>query len=270
MKDPLLSGSVKKAETFRFTVGYPDAIFEDSAVETLYSDFPDVGAKFLESYLQSLRALAHLNVRGKPITNFNTIRGNAFYTTGSHTITFYAAIMQPPVFILNGPAALNYGGFGQVAGHEMTHAYDAEGIRSGVPKGSSLEEYKKKVLCLRASYLKAESDPRARNLDNMIDSEGVADIGGILLAYDAFRHLPEEQRTATVPGLGLSAEQIFFVAHCMKWCTRHKGRKRNPKSNYWHSRSRCIVPSLNMPEFSRAFSCKPGDVMNPADRCDFW
>jgi putative endopeptidase len=35
-------------------------------------------------------------------------------------------------------------------------------------------------------------------------------------------------------------------------------------------RFRAIGPPSNLPEFARAFSCKPGDTMVRADRCEIW
>ncbi|XP_077524264.1 neprilysin-3-like [Amblyomma americanum] len=186
-------------------------------------------------------------------------------------------MMLPPIFILDAAAAMNYGGFGQIVGHEMMHAYDVRGIKlthegrsAKYNATDTLQEYERKVLCLRASYQKAE-DSRARTLDQTIDAEGFADYTGILLAHEAFRRLADDQRTRTVPDVGLTADQAFFVAHCIKWCNADKVNKTRPfRGAYWHSRSRCIVPLQNMPEFAQAFSCRHGDYMNPDNRCDFW
>ncbi|KAL1472791.1 hypothetical protein MTO96_039102, partial [Rhipicephalus appendiculatus] len=111
------------------------------------------------------------------------------------------------------------------------------------------------------------AEENARQLNDRIDSEGFADYSGILLAYYAYHSLPAAERDARVPDISLSAEQSFFVAHCLKWCdlvTRREGGR------YWAGRSRCIVPLQNMPEFAAAFGCKAGDLMNPPNRCDFW
>ncbi|KAK8762448.1 hypothetical protein V5799_026284 [Amblyomma americanum] len=120
-------------------------------------------------------------------------------------------------------------------------------------------------------HLQAESNSRARTLDQTIDAEGFADYTGILLAHEAFRRLADDRRTRTVPDVGLTADQVFFVAHCIKYCNADKvNRTRELGGAYWHDRSRCIVPLQNMPEFAQAFSCRRGDYMNPDNRCDFW
>ncbi|XP_077522682.1 neprilysin-3-like [Amblyomma americanum] len=278
IRAPLKNITIEKAENYGIVVGYPDAISSEAAVEALYADFPDVGAAFFDAYLQSLRVITDRNVRGVGLSNFSSDAANAQYEAHRHTITVFAGLLLPPVYIHNGPPSFNYAGFGQIAGHEMMHAFDVEGITYDLTghelrfqATSTMMEYERKVLCLRRSYQETESEARARAMDDKIDSEGFADFSGMLLTYDAFQRLPLEQRGLNVADVGLTADQTFFVAHCLKWCNADKAnRRRYSGSLYWHGRSRCLVPLINMPEFAQAFACRPGDMMNPARRCDFW
>ncbi|XP_075547517.1 neprilysin-1-like isoform X2 [Dermacentor variabilis] len=114
----------------------------------------------------------------------------------------------------------------------------------------------------------AEQERAGITIDDDIDSEGFADFNGLQLAYAAYNRLTPQERLAVVPDVGLSAEQTFFVAHCLKWCDLITKRMRN--SRYWSGRSRCIVPLRNTPEFATAFSCSPGAPMNPPSKCSFW
>ncbi|KAH7941921.1 hypothetical protein HPB49_018509 [Dermacentor silvarum] len=109
---------------------------------------------------------------------------------------------------------------------------------------------------------------KCKQLDDFTDSEGLADYTGLLLAYAAYRSLPAAERDRKVPGIALSAEKTFFVAHCLKWCSLSK--KRSQESRYWAGRSRCVVPLQNMREFASAFRCNTGEPMSPSNRCDFW
>ena len=49
---------------------------------------------------------------------------NAYYHPNLNEIVFPAAILQPPFFDASADDAVNYGSFGAVVGHEMTHGFD--------------------------------------------------------------------------------------------------------------------------------------------------
>ncbi|KAH7964422.1 hypothetical protein HPB51_027338 [Rhipicephalus microplus] len=157
----------------------------------------------------------------------------------------------------------------------MMHGYDVNGIlldalgsRILDTDSLSAQQYQLRLLCLRQAYKQAESGRAMVLVDDKVDSEGFADFTGLQLAYSAYRRLQPRERLAVVPDVGLTAEQTFFVAHCLKWCDLIA--KRRPTSRYWPGRSRCIVPLRNMPEFAAAFSCSKGAPMNPKSKCSFW
>ncbi|XP_075744382.1 neprilysin-1-like [Rhipicephalus microplus] len=108
---------------------------------------------------------------------------------------------------------------------------------------------------------------RAREeVDDFTDSENLADFVGVRLAYKAFSSLPQHQRRLTLVGLNMSAERLFFIGHCFRSCSQVN----NLAPQYAPYRSRCIVPLMNMPEFSNAFGCTAGEPMNPREKCRFW
>ncbi|XP_077523832.1 neprilysin-like [Amblyomma americanum] len=267
-----------KAKTMRIIIGYPEGLHNHDLIEDYFGTYPDVGENFTTPYLHYRRLLTLRVFSGNVTGNFQAAKANAFYTSGLNIVTFLAGILQPTFFYNDAPAAVNYGAFGQIIGHELMHAYDVDSIiydshyrRLYLENTPAMQLYTAKVLCMRASYLKVESASRARTINEVTDSEGFADFTGVRLAYDAYRRLPSVERETVLPDVGLSAEQAFFVAHCLKWCTADKGNhKRRLKGRYWHGRSRCIVPLMHMPEFAEAFSCAAGDFMNPQDRCRFW
>lgn len=279
IKDPVKTILSWKADDMALLMAYPDEYANKTLVEKFYERFPDVGMEFFAPYVASRRLLTLRTFRGQINALFKPATINAFYAFLENTIKLHAGILQPPLYIQGAPAAINYGGFGQVAGHEIAHAYDVKGIlldQRGRPLDYlkptwSIRQFEEKVLCLRASYLREEPESRARTTDHFKDSEGLADYAGLLLAYTAFQKLNAKQRDEALPGIDLTAQKLFFVAHCIKWCSSSPGRpRREPRSRYWPSRSRCIVPYKNMPEFAAAYQCKPGDLMNPENKCSFW
>ncbi|XP_077523541.1 neprilysin-1-like [Amblyomma americanum] len=279
-KEPVRNLTLLKAANLSLTVGLPEELIDDAYVEALFADFPEAHGNFFTPYVESYRIVTKRSVRGNYTgENYKTVEANAFYHPRSNGIWVFSGILQPPFFFFNAPPAMNYGGIGVVLAHEIMHGNDISRItfnnlgRRVIKNRNSavMKEFDRRVLCLRGSYQKEESESRARTVSDEIDSEGFADFTGTLLAYDAFRRLPDSERTKTVPYVGLTWEQTFFVANCLKWCDIDKDNKRRkPNALYWHSRSRCNVPLQNMPQFARAFSCAAGDAMNPAQRCDFW
>jgi len=52
---------------------------------------------------------------------------NAFYDPSENSISFPAAILQPPFFDYLADPASNFGAIGMIIGHEITHGYDLQG-----------------------------------------------------------------------------------------------------------------------------------------------
>ncbi|XP_075744107.1 neprilysin-2-like [Rhipicephalus microplus] len=145
--------------------------------------------------------------------------------------------------------------------------YDDEGKEREWATPAFLKKYTERALCLRRSH-KAAAAIKARQavINDTVDSENLADLVGSALAHVAFSSLPPVERNAKLPGLNMTAEQLFFIAYCAKWCETQSVRS----ARYAAGRLRCIVPLMNMAEFSDAFRCAPKSPMNPTDKCAFW
>ncbi|KAL3223691.1 hypothetical protein MRX96_049692 [Rhipicephalus microplus] len=103
-------------------------------------------------------------------------------------------------------------------------------------------------------------------LNGIIDSENLADFVGTAVSYAAFTSLPLVQWDVTLPGINLTAEHLFFIGYCIKVCVSQYV----VNEKYTPDPSRCIVPIMNMAEFSDAFECAPGSRMDPSKKCAFW
>ncbi|KAH6933924.1 hypothetical protein HPB50_018846 [Hyalomma asiaticum] len=103
--------------------------------------------------------------------------------------------------------------------------------------------------------------------DDTLDSENMADVVGIVATYSAYESLPSIDRKKTLLGLNITAERLFFINNCVKYCAHHSQTEGVRHSPF---RSRCMVPPMNMPEFAAAFGCAPGTPMNPHRKCTFW
>ncbi|KAL1473333.1 hypothetical protein MTO96_003879 [Rhipicephalus appendiculatus] len=103
-------------------------------------------------------------------------------------------------------------------------------------------------------------------LNHILDSEHLADLVGTVVAYAAYSSLPQKYKDVKLVGLNMSTDRLFFVSHCAKFCAKESVSQ----IPYAPFRSRCIVPLMNMPEFSSAFGCAEGTPMNPRRKCKFW
>ncbi|KAK8775736.1 hypothetical protein V5799_030921, partial [Amblyomma americanum] len=97
--------------------------------------------------------------------------------------------------------------------------------------------------------------------------KNIGDLVGAATAYQALRSLPSDQQTQTLPGLYLTADQLYFVGRCMTLCKRDS---RKSSGRYASPRARCNVPAMNMAAFSSAFGCRITAPMNPYSKCSFW
>ena len=126
MSDETKAKALEKWSTFLPKIGYPDKWRGWDGLEIK----PD-------GYFANLRAANAFNNRydldkiGKPTDryewNMTPQTVNAYYSSGTNTINFPAAILQPPFFYADGDDAINYGGIGAVIGHEAGHGFDDSG-----------------------------------------------------------------------------------------------------------------------------------------------
>ena len=123
---------------------------------------------------------------------------NAFYDPTNNSINILAAILQPPYFSQNADDAVNYGGFGSVIGHEITHGFDDHGrlfdkngsLKNWWSKKDSMQ-FKKRAGQLVKQFNSDEPLKGYHINGKLTLGENIADLGGITLAYTAFSKTPE-------------------------------------------------------------------------------
>ena len=102
--------------------------------------------------------------------------------------------------------------------------------------------------------------------------ESIADLGGVAIAHRAFLK-SLEGKPSPPPIDGLTADQRFFLSWARIWATNDRPEfaklivNTNPHPL---GRFRAIGPPSNLQQFASAFSCKAGDPMVRADRCEIW
>ncbi|HEX7759781.1 MAG TPA: M13-type metalloendopeptidase [Caulobacteraceae bacterium] len=205
---------------------------------------------------------------------------NAYYNAANNEIVFPAAILQPPFFDPHADMAVNYGGIGGVIGHEMTHGFDDQGRKSdgdGVLADwwTAEDAAKFKVQADRLGAQYSSYEPVAGYPINgaLTMGENIADMGGLLLALDAY-HASLKGKPAPVIG-GLTGDQRVFLGWAQVWRQKQRQEaaiqqtKTDPHSA---AQFRVIGPVRNNDAWYAAFGVKPGDkyYLPPEQRVKIW
>ncbi len=279
MSDSTKQKAVEKLHAFIKKIGYPDKWRDYSKVTIDRNKFFDN----LNSCSKNEYAY-QVNKVGKPVDRTEwgitapTI--NAYYNPGFNEIVFPAGILQYPMFDPNVDDAMNYGGIGMVIGHEMTHGFDDQGAQydkdGNLKNWWSKEDYEKfkakgeQVVKLYNSFIVLDS---IHINGGLTQGENTADIGGIAIAYDAFKMTKQGSDTAKLDGL--TPDQRFFLAYAQGWRSKIKDEALRTQINtnpHSPAKYRVWGPLMNHDAFYSAFNIKEGDKMYvaPKDRIKIW
>jgi putative endopeptidase len=257
-------------------IGYPDRWRDYSSV-VIKRDDP-TGNSFRADEFEFHRVL---NKIGKPVDRqeweMTPPTVNAYYDPQMNNINFPAGILQPPFFYNNVDEAVNFGGIGMVIGHELTHGFDDQGRQFDAhgnlkdwwtPKDA--EEFQQRAACIADEYGGFSVAPGAFVNGKLTLGENTADNGGVRVALMALLNTIGN-KTAKIDDY--TPEQRFFLSFGQIWCEngREEALRMLVQTNE-HSPPEFRVNGVvvNMPEFQKAFSCKPGQPMAPEHACHVW
>jgi putative endopeptidase len=204
---------------------------------------------------------------------------NAYYNPIANNTALPAGILQPPFFGHDRSIPANLGGIGMVVGHELTHGFDDQGARFDADGNMTMwwqqadfEKFQAKGKCVVDQYAKFEVLPGKFVDGNLTLGENIADLGGVKLAYRAYRNLRRDADRRYVAE-GFDEDQQFFLAVGQAWCSKDRddeALRRLTTDSHSPPRWRVNGVMRNLPEFSAAFGCKAGAKMRPAKTCSVW
>ena len=208
---------------------------------------------------------------------------NAGYLAANNSITFPAGILQPPFFDAKADAAVNFGSIAAVIGHEIGHAFDDQGSRSdGDGKirdwwtPASRAEFEKHTAGLVEQFNHFEPVPGTKINGRQNLGENIGDLGGLTVAYAAYRKYIDEKQGGKAPVIGgYTGEQRFFLAWAQLWrnLTEEAEVRRRLLSDP-HSPGEFRVNGVvrNVDAWYDAFGIKPGDklYLPPRQRVSIW
>jgi putative endopeptidase len=273
------SQALAKLHGIRNKIGYPDKWRDYSSIKiTRDNFFADIqGTEEFESHRQ-------INKIGKPVDHgewqIPAPTVDAYYDPQMNDINFPAGVLQPPLYDPKLDAAPNYGNTGGTIGHELTHGFDDEGsqfdatgnLRNWWTK-EDRERFDSRTGCVRDQYAQYIVVDDIHINSALTLGEDVADLGGEILAYVAWKDATKDQNLQTVDGL--TPDQRFFIGFAQWDCANERPedlRVRAATDPHSPPQYRINGVVVNLPEFSQAFSCKAGQLMSkPSEKvCRVW
>jgi predicted metalloendopeptidase len=270
--------ATEKLDKMKEYIAYPDKPIDYSALtiapDAYYGDAVTAASKFAEH--------RDLNKIGKPTNRdewqMSALITNAYYDASNNSITFPAGILSPPFFDVKADDAVNYGGIGVVIGHEMTHGFDDEG-RNFDDKGNLKdwwtkadgENFDKKGKCIAEQFSGYTAADNLHENGALEEGEAIADLGGTRIAYAAFQKTPEAKEGK--PTEGMTPDQRFFAAFAQIWESNIRPEQERTQiltDPHPLPRFRVIGTIGNLPDFAKAYQCKPASPMVRKDICKIW
>ncbi|MDE1160328.1 MAG: M13 family metallopeptidase [Acidobacteriaceae bacterium] len=269
--------ALRKLHAIRNKVGYPDK----------WRDYTALTVKPGDYFGNARRASAFENTRewnklGKPVDlnewGMTPPTVNAYFNPQMNDINFPAGVLQPPLYDPKSDDAPNYGNTGSTIGHELTHAFDDEG-RQFDWKGNlrdwwtpeDAKGFEQRIQCVRDQYAGFVVVDDMHINSKLTSGEDVADLGGTLLAYMAWKKETEGEHL--MPKDGLTPDQRYFVGMAQWACENARPEQLRVQTiTDPHSPGFARINGVvsNMPEFQKAFGCKAGQPMVHTPSCKVW
>jgi putative endopeptidase len=190
------------------------------------------------------------------------------YDIAHNRLIITAAMLQAPVLDMTQDAAAQYGAFGALVGHELTHGFDASGRM--VDAAGSVRDWwtpvdaagwETRTSPLAAQY-SAYTWPGLTGVKvdgRQSRGENAADLAGVELALDAL--------TTAQPALTVDGKQAFFKGWAQLWPQQMSSdiALRMSASNvHAPGQWRTNGPLADTPAYGDAFKCKAGTPMQRA------
>jgi len=269
--------ALRKLHAIRNKIGYPEHWRDYTKLSVKPNDY--FGDALRASRFEDARHWAKL---GKPVDlnewGMTPPTVNAYFNPQMNDINFPAGVLQPPLYDPKEDDAPNYGNTGSTIGHELTHAFDDEG-RQFDAKGNlrdwwtpaDAKGFEDRINCVRDQYAGYVIVDDIHINSKLTSGEDVADIGGTLLGYIAWKKQTEGMKLTDVDGF--TPDQRYFVGMA-QWACENQ-RPENERVNALtdpHSPGFARVNGVvaDMPEFQKAFSCKAGQPMVHTPTCRVW
>ncbi len=265
-----------KLSTLYVGIGYPETWHDYSNFEVKPDDaFGNIWRGNFSDYQRQIARL------GKPVDkkewSMTPQTVNAVNLPLQNALNFPAAILQPPFYDPQAPAAANYGAIGTVIGHEISHTFDTLGSTFD-SKGrlrnwwtpEDLKHFEASTQRLADQYDTYKPFPDLAINGKQTLAENIADVAGISAAYDGYKASGKPAPAVA----GFTSDQQFFIAFGQNWGEKaREAALRQQVMTDPHSPGEYRADNVrNIDAWYSAFEVKPGEklYLTPNERVRIW
>ena len=267
-----------KLAALRVGVGYPDTWQTYGGLRVVRGDaFGNAERASLFEYHRELAKLGRTVDRSEWVMTPQTV--NAVNLPVMNALIFPAAVLQPPFFDPNGDPAANFGAIGTIIGHEISHSFDDQG--ANFDAAGRLRDW---WTAEDRAQFAAAGDRLVRQFDayrpfpdlavngRQTLSENIADVAGLVSAFDAYR-LEVDERPVDIRQ-GFTGEQRLFLCFAQNW--RMKFREADLRlriATDGHAPAEYRASTVrNVSGWYSSFNVRPDEALYlaPADRVPVW
>lgn len=270
MSDSTKEKALEKLNAMNMKVGYPDKWKDMSSVAISRNSYVQNVMNVNKWYTN--RMISHY---GKPVdrTEWQMFPQtyNAYYSTSNNEIVIPGCnIIVPGYERQMADDAVLYAIIGgSTFGHEMTHGFDDQGSKYDkygnlhnwwTPEDSAKFHAKTRAIVNQFNQYVVIDSMHING--EATQGENIADLGGIVIGYQAFKNTKQYQEGKKIAGY--TPSQRFFLGYALAWMVNYRPEAlANRVKSDVHSPAkwRVLGPLSNMPEFYDAFGVKKGDAM---------
>jgi len=269
MSAPTKEKALIKLHAVIMKVGYPDKWKDLSAMQVNRTSY-------VKNIMNANKWEFNYMIRkyGKPVDrtewDMQPQTYNAYYNPSNNEIVIPGCnIIVPGYEGRMADDALLYSIIGGTFGHEITHGFDDQGCKYNASgnlanwwTSNDSQKFNQKTKMIVKQFNDYVAVDKLHINGELTQGENIADLGGVIMGYEAFKKTKQYKDNILIAGLNPSKR--FFLGYALAWMLnmRPEAIANQVKSNeHAPAKWRVLGPLSNMPEFYATFGVKAGDVM---------